>query len=124
MAKTLLFVYGTLKRGGSKSRLMGNSKYVGSASVAPGKTLFTNGNYPMMVESAEGNGVDGEIFEVDERTLASLDRFEGHPNLFKRSQVDINALDGQAKADPMDVHAYVFQRPVSHYEHLGKTFTE
>jgi gamma-glutamylaminecyclotransferase len=124
MAKTLLFVYGTLKRGGSNSRLMGNSKYVGSASVAPGKTLFTNGNYPMMVESAEGNGVDGEIFEVDERTLASLDRFEGHPNLFKRSQVDINALDGQAKADPMDVHAYVFQRPVSHYEHLGKTFTE
>lgn len=131
MAKTLLMVYGTLKQGGCNSRLMGNSKFIGTAVVAPGTTLYTNGAYPMMVEcaeDAEGTGVEGEIYEVDEQTLATLDRFEGHPRHFKRTPIKLDhvALVGDvatlSEAVQGTVYAYMYQLSVNHLSHLGTHF--
>jgi gamma-glutamylcyclotransferase (GGCT)/AIG2-like uncharacterized protein YtfP len=33
--------------------------------------------------------VAGELFEVDRELLARLDRFEGHPHLFRRARVPL-----------------------------------
>lgn len=44
------------------------------------------GSYPALVPGGE-QAVSGELYEVDERTLASLDRFEGHPRFYRRARI-------------------------------------
>lgn len=130
--KTLLFCYGTLKRGGSNhEHFMVGCEFMGSARLSDDTTLYTNGSYPMMVPcepGAEGAGVEGEIFSVDTQALRRLDSFEGHPSLFKRSPVTLSETAMVGKVEDMKavhegpVYAYVFQRPVDRMRHLGTSF--
>lgn len=132
--KTLLFVYGTLKRGGSNVRHMGDSKYLGQAVLAPGLTLYTNGGFPMMVESQNDDCVCGELYEVGEEVLERLDRFEGHPYHFERKPAKIASVtwDGEPPSPELAVvwsespefvaDAYHYRGSVDHHKHLGSTF--
>lgn len=73
---TLLFVYGTLRKGGENqvTRLYPNSSFVGNASVK-GK-LFDMGGYPAILLNEEGYRIVGEVYDIDDETLAKLDAFE------------------------------------------------
>ncbi|HEX4954518.1 MAG TPA: gamma-glutamylcyclotransferase family protein [Thermoanaerobaculia bacterium] len=86
----LLFVYGSLRRGGENHRFLDGARFLGEARTEPGHQLLDLGRYPGMVAAAEGR-VLGELFEVDGETLAALDRFEGHPTFYQRRPV---RLDG------------------------------
>ncbi len=71
-----VFVYGTLRRGGSNHWRMS-----GAAFVSPGTVearLFRIDWYPGII-LADGGGerVLGEVYQVDAATLAALDEFEG-----------------------------------------------
>ncbi|MBK9153965.1 MAG: gamma-glutamylcyclotransferase [Chloracidobacterium sp.] len=72
----LLFVYGTLRRGGENEipRLHPTSRFAGSASVRG--RLYDMGGYPAIVLDTDGVSVIGEAYEVDGETLAKLDAFE------------------------------------------------
>ena len=133
MAKTLLFVYGTLKKGGSNQRMMGDSIHLGTARLEQGTTLYTNGGFPMMVETVhvEDAGVWGELYEVDEKTLKSLDRFEGHPNHFQRRPVGLTVVNlhrlptcptAMQAADKREAQAYFYNRSVEGREQIGNFF--
>jgi gamma-glutamylcyclotransferase (GGCT)/AIG2-like uncharacterized protein YtfP len=74
---SLVFVYGTLKRGDCRHRFMAGSKFLGLATTASGYRLFHLGEYPAMVEDPSGGQIEGEVFEVTDATLRLLDEVEG-----------------------------------------------
>jgi gamma-glutamylaminecyclotransferase len=86
----LVFVYGTLMRDESNHGLLATARFVAEACTKPCFEFFDLGHFPAM--SAGGQTVvRGEIYAVDEATLGRLDRLEGHPTLYQRTQI---RLDG------------------------------
>lgn len=82
----VLFVYGTLRRGEPAHGLLARARYLGAASTAAAFELVDFGAYPALVRGG-ALSVMGELYEIDERTLASLDAYEGCPDLFTREQI-------------------------------------
>lgn len=83
---TRVFVYGSLLSGERNHHFLARSQHIGEARTRPMYTLFDLGAYPALV--AEGTtSITGEIYEVDEATLAELDRLEGHPRLYQRTPI-------------------------------------
>lgn len=75
---TILFVYGTLKRGGANHGWLDGQRFLGAARVAAGATLYSLGEYPGLVtDPADREGVIGELWAVEPAALARLDQFEG-----------------------------------------------
>ena len=79
MSSTLVFVYGTLKRGLSNHGWLRGQTFVGEARTVPRYRIFDLGGYPGMVLADEGEGgaIEGEVWAVDEEGLRGLDRLEG-----------------------------------------------
>ena len=82
----LVFVYGTLLRGESNADLLAEAHYRGHAHTSPGFELVDLGAYPAMIPGGNSS-VMGELYAVDSRTLATLDRLEGHPEYYRRIEV-------------------------------------
>ncbi|MSU69966.1 MAG: gamma-glutamylcyclotransferase [Opitutaceae bacterium] len=75
---SLIFVYGTLKRGCSNHHFLAGQTWVGAAATPPGFRLFDLGGFPGMVAQADDHaGVAGEVWSVDATCLAHLDALEG-----------------------------------------------
>lgn len=106
---TLVFVYGSLKRGLSNAGLLHGQRFMGTAVTRPRYRMFDWGGYPGMVERAgDGLAIHGEVYEVDDACLADLDRLEDvDQGLYRRGPVEL--------AGPFHDHrveAYFFDRPV------------
>jgi len=85
-----VFVYGSLREGGPLHHYYFNKNlFCGKARTAPGYVLFdiTNGAFPAMAKSADQSQVYGEVYEVDDSLLAQLDRAEGHPHFYCRTEI-------------------------------------
>jgi gamma-glutamylaminecyclotransferase len=91
-----LFVYGTLMRGEANAGRLAGARFVGPARTVAGFRLVALQGYPGLCQGG-GGAVAGELYLVDARMLASLDEFEGHPTLFRRSVVPL-AGGGSAEA--------------------------
>lgn len=90
-----VFVYGSLKQGKHNSYLLDGSKYLGAAkTLAKTFKMFDLGAYPAIKLDAGNTDIKGELFEVDDRTLASLDWLEGYPELYNRTEVDVSTYTG------------------------------
>ncbi|MEY4488891.1 MAG: hypothetical protein RIQ79_1399 [Verrucomicrobiota bacterium] len=73
-----VFVYGTLKRGGSNHEYLAGQTLIATARTEAGFTLYSLGDYPGLVADATATeGVSGEIWAVDAACLAGLDVLEG-----------------------------------------------
>ena len=86
---TTLFIYGTLKRGGSNHLFIATQRFLGAARTVPGFTLNSLGDYPGMVRApGDTAGVTGELWVVEDTCLAELDRLEGlDEGLYERIDV-------------------------------------
>lgn len=73
---TLLFVYGTLKRGGDNHEWLAGQRFVAEAHTLPFYRLFDLGGYPGMIRDDHGLAIAGEVWEVDEASLTRLDVLE------------------------------------------------
>jgi gamma-glutamylcyclotransferase (GGCT)/AIG2-like uncharacterized protein YtfP len=82
-----LFVYGTLMRGEANHRFLATQEYLGPRRTAPAFALHDLGPYPAMV--AGSGEIEGELFAIDPGILPELDRFEGHPTLFARTEIRV-----------------------------------
>ena len=98
---TTLFIYGTLKRGGSNHVFLARQRFLGLARTESGFTLYSLGDYPGMVRApGDTAGVTGELWVVDDACLAELDRLEGlDEGLYERIDVLLapNPLAGSAQ---------------------------
>jgi len=94
IAKTILFVYGTLKRGERNHRLLADQEFVGETTTTPKYRVFDLGPYPGLArDDVNGLAVKGEVFAVSECALAELDDFEGAPNLFVRERIEVDGYE-------------------------------
>jgi gamma-glutamylcyclotransferase (GGCT)/AIG2-like uncharacterized protein YtfP len=114
-----VFVYGTLKRGGSNHLFLRGQKFLGEVRTAPGFTLYSLGEYPGMVRApGDTQGVTGELWDVDDECLAELDRLEGlDEGLYERIDVllEANLLAGSAQT-------YLYLRQIDGLDALGSTW--
>jgi gamma-glutamylcyclotransferase (GGCT)/AIG2-like uncharacterized protein YtfP len=102
VSKTLVFVYGTLRRGGERAmeRLFPDAHYVGVGCVRG--ALYDLGDYPGLVLDAGAGTVTGELYTVTPRLLADLDEYEGYRSddpsacLYVRKRVDVE-IDGELR---------------------------
>jgi phosphoserine aminotransferase len=83
-----LFVYGTLLRGERSHQRLGGARFLRETATSPGFGLVDLGDYPGMVRAKRG-AVAGELYRVDEQTVCELDAFEGHPELYWRTEVEL-----------------------------------
>jgi gamma-glutamylaminecyclotransferase len=103
---TVLFVYGTLRRGHRNHPRIAGQVFLGDAATAPRYRVLALGPYPGLVpDDAAGVVVPGELWAVSDGRLAELDKFEGVPDLFDRRPVAVAGRDDQ-------VFAYFWNGPV------------
>src|SRR5262249_12985986 len=101
---TVLFVYGTLKRGLSNHRLIADQEFLGEAVTEPRYRVFDLGPFPgLVIDEANGLAVKGELWAVSDCCLAELDEFEEDAGAFARGPIAIPGRHG--------VHAYFLNQP-------------
>ncbi len=100
-----LLVYGTLKEGEHANNLLGkDAEMLDAFYTLEGYKMYKSG-YPMVVPVNEGEDfkVKCELWEVpEEAVFSSVDMYEGHPSLFKRTCID----------EDEDIHMYVYNSPI------------
>ncbi|MEI6051875.1 MAG: gamma-glutamylcyclotransferase family protein [Opitutaceae bacterium] len=125
---TTLFVYGTLKRGGSNHQHLAAQQFIGPARTAPGFTLFNLGAYPGLVAAPEDSlGVTGELWSVDLICLKRLDVLEGlAEGLYHRAPIALSHDSGDTHATPSPVipyaETYFYRRDLFGRPHLGPSW--
>ncbi len=87
-----IFVYGTLRPGGSNHFRLADSASLGAATVCG--RLYRVDWYPALIPDASAGAVAGELFAVSPDTLASLDAFEGSE--YRRVRIAVTPADGGA----------------------------
>jgi gamma-glutamylaminecyclotransferase len=105
----LVFVYGTLKQGNSNNRLLAGARCEGAAVTAESYGLNADGAPRVYRDAPRGYAapVVGEVYYVDDNTLARLDSLEGHPKWYCREQVAVTVAGGC-------VLAWLYFMPVRH----------
>jgi gamma-glutamylcyclotransferase (GGCT)/AIG2-like uncharacterized protein YtfP len=87
MANTI-FVYGTLMQGMRNHVYLEKAKLVGPAQTKPEFELMYNGSIPAAKAGSES--VKGEVYEVDDDTLAGLDVLEEvSGKLYEKREVEL-----------------------------------
>jgi len=86
----VVFVYGTLRRGGSNHWRMSQAKFIGDA-FARGR-LYRIDWYPGFVADDNAGQVKGEVFMADAETIKHLDAFEGSE--YRRVKIAVESADG------------------------------
>lgn len=118
---TLLFVYGTLKRGCSNHGQMAGQTFINTARTSPGYRLYDLGGYPGIATKPDDRaGVVGEVWSVDAVALQRLDHFEGvHEGLYRREPIPL-----LPPFSHQEIHAYVSVLPVTHRPDMGAEWIE
>ena len=82
-----VFVYGTLKQGYPNNPLLEGSEFLGEAvTVLTYKMVETS--FPVIMPDPSGKPVAGEIYAVDDATLARLDELEREGRSYDRVMID------------------------------------
>jgi gamma-glutamylcyclotransferase (GGCT)/AIG2-like uncharacterized protein YtfP/predicted acetyltransferase len=90
-----VFVFGTLKRGFPNHDVLGSEPcFVSEASTVASYPLYVTGRWysPVVVdEPGSGYPISGELYDVDDETLARLDRLEsvGEPGGYRRLTISV-----------------------------------
>ncbi|XP_006846728.1 PREDICTED: gamma-glutamylaminecyclotransferase [Chrysochloris asiatica] len=100
---THVFVYGTLKRGQPNHEVMldctnGLAVFRGRGRTVEPYPLVIAGehNIPYLLNlPGRGHCVAGEIYAVDDKMLQFLDEFEDCPDMYQRTLVRIEVLEGE-----------------------------
>lgn len=101
-----LFVYGSLMNGQSNhDYYLTESNFIGNATL-DGYEIYDLGFYPGIIEGSEK--VYGEVYDINELTLKSIDRLEGEGSLYIRKLVKVLLDNGNF----IDAWCYIYNRSV------------
>lgn len=99
-------------RGQDNHHQLGAAQYMGPRKTVTGFQLWNLGPYPAMRLGGDAT-VNGELYCCLLAQLPRLDRFEGHPELFRRSHIVL--------ADGSRVESYIYQHDPSRQEQASAT---
>lgn len=85
--RSLLFVYGSLKRDGCYHAHLEHADYLGSHICLPRYTMLDLGQYPGVIDQGH-TGIHGEVYRIDGATLYRIDVLEDTPNTYRRRLID------------------------------------
>jgi gamma-glutamylcyclotransferase (GGCT)/AIG2-like uncharacterized protein YtfP len=92
---TLLFVYGTLKRGYSNyNHLLINAHFIGEALSSGSKYVMQDIGFPIVWEDQSGARLKGEVFDVNDETLQRCDMLEGRSSILHTDPISTNVKCG------------------------------
>lgn len=83
-----LFVYGTLMRGESNHHYLKSARFLQAAVTRAEFALVDFGEYPAIVRPGSC-AISGELYEVDEATLARVDELEEVPDFYERCEIEL-----------------------------------
>jgi len=89
----LLFAYGTLMSGFGNNRLIEDQKLIGAGETSEQYTMYGSG-IPFVNENEKTSTIKGELWEVTNERLPSVDGLEGHPNWYQRKLIPV-IVDGE-----------------------------
>lgn len=83
----LIFVYGTLMKGfGNNEHVLYDSTFVKATKIT-GFEMFTNGAFPMLLESSTDKIIYGELWLINSSAFRRCDGLEGYPSHYNRKQI-------------------------------------
>jgi len=96
---TVVWVYGTLKRGFANYHAVGlaDTAALGAARTLTPFPLLTLSRFriPFLLDAPDsGLPVTGELYAVEPDMLATLDKLEGHPEWYRRREIDVVMIEG------------------------------
>lgn len=116
MEQIYVGVYGTLKKDEVNHHYLDEAEYVGTG-IVTGK-LYETSWYPLLDDKGSGN-VYVEIYKVDEKTLAQLDKLEEiDPNCdgneYQRILTSVLPVESPRSWLPSHVWVYTLNKPAAH----------
>lgn len=118
-----LFTYGTLMKGNPNDHYLRTSKYLGHGTIDNIKLYdyvsWDDSNnyyshYPVALDNEYGDKLIGEVYEVPDEMLQSLECLEGVPVLYTREVREVTMPDGIT----LNAFAYI-GNPDTWLEHIG-----
>ena len=110
----LIFIYGTLRRGGSAHHLMQGAEFKMKGSIS-GRLIHID-QYPGLIH-CDKQRVNGELYQVSDALISELDRYEGcfeSPPHYLREEIEVLLENGETTS----AQVYVFQLPEPHHEEI------
>lgn len=107
-----VFVYGTLMKGCQNHRLLKNETFVGVGKIQNYGMYNVTPLYPGVVPE-NGASVLGEVYDVSEKALEILDKFEGEGSLYIRKTVSVETANGT-----MEAYTYLWNRAVNDKDYV------
>ena len=106
--RTLIFVYGTLKRGFCRAQFLAGQTFLNEARTQPKYRMYDCGSFPGLKLASDGLSIRGELWSVDEACLGRLDREEGvGTGLYSRSVIELAAtLSDSVATAPVEAYFY------------------
>ena len=111
-----VFVYGTLKRGFWNHYLLDGCESFGAAATVPTYKMIENG-FPVVMADPEGKPLAGEIYTVDDETLARLDQLEREGSSYDRKLIDVSLP--LVSGEHLPTKAFIY---VGREDRFGKEF--
>jgi gamma-glutamylcyclotransferase (GGCT)/AIG2-like uncharacterized protein YtfP len=109
----LIFVYGTLKRGGSNHAFLIGQTFLQSARTVAGYSLVHLRDFPGMIpDEMDRIGVAGEVWKVDLTCLAQLDDLEGvDEGLYRREAIQLQGFSENERVETYLYAGDILDRP-------------
>lgn len=113
-----IMVYGTLKKGHGNNYLLRSAKFIGQCETVDKFVLMDFGGFPGLFPAQKGfepTKVEGELWEVNDATLARCDQLEGHPDWYRRTPIRVqcpapHVLDMADETDGVACEVYMLSR--------------
>jgi len=86
----LVFVYGTLRQGCANHHLLKDAFCYGIGNTVSKFAMYLISGYPYVTSSEPRYQIVGELYAVDKVTLVELDKMEGHPIHYERSETVVS----------------------------------
>lgn len=81
-----VFVYGTLRRGGTNHPLLRDARFLGDHWTEPDYRMLDVGPYPGVVRGGE-TPIRGEVYRVTPAQMRRLDDLEDYPRSYTRERI-------------------------------------
>jgi len=95
---SIIFVYGSLKRGFQNQAFLEHAEFIGNAFTEEKYVMVKGPNFPFLLKQHsefECKPISGELYKIDKKTLSSVDILEGNGFLYNREKTVVRACYGE-----------------------------